>query len=282
MGSAASCKTSSRTSTGAPPRASTSGTPDMNKLQNVLERFQISVAEANDLVALQDYEIVAIADDSGSMSCGATPVDQRILGQPSPSRWDELKDTLALIVEMGACFDASGLDIYFLNRKPIKNVKSASDRSFVDAFRTGPAGSTPLTETLRTVAQACGGEKPVLLFILTDGQPNGGTPAFRQELSRLVKKQSTQHTFKVQIMACTDDEAAVGYLDEIDRDFPEIDTTDDYYSEMKQVLKDARKVSKFSRADWCMKAMLGPVSAKFDGWDEPAPLEAPKRAMGGA
>lgn len=211
---------------------------------------------------------MVIADDSGSMSCGAVPVGQRTLGAPSPSRWEELKETLSLIVGMGACFDASGLDIYFLNREPIKNVRSAKDKSFVDAFRQGPNGGTPLTETIRTVAKECGGEKPVLLFILTDGQPNGGVPAFRQELTRLVKKESTQYVFKVQIMACTDDDGAVGYLDDIDRDFPEIDCTDDYYSEMQQVLKEARKVSKFTRADWCMKAMLGPVSDKFDGMDE--------------
>jgi len=228
-----------------------------------------------------DYEIVVIADDSSSMSCGAVPVGQRILGRPSPSRWDELKETMRLIVEMGACFDESGLDIYFLNRKGVKSVKGVKDKSFIDAFQRRPHGSTPLTETLCTVAKECGGEKPVLLFILTDGRPDGGVEEFREELTRLVKKESTEHDFRVQIMACTDDDEAVGYLDDIDRDFSEIDCTDDYYSEMQQVLKDARKVSKFTRADWCMKAMLGPVSSKFDGWDEPGPLPL-KTVMVGA
>ena len=83
------------------------------------------------------------------------------------------------------------------------------------------------------------GERPVLLMIFTDGEPNGGSKLFEAELTKLVTKKSalpavdfclcflrvaggsglpgvetiksrksagTQGNFKVQIMACTDDE----------------------------------------------------------------------------
>lgn len=238
------------------------------KLTAVLDRFEISIAEANDLVALEDYEIVIIADDSGSMKRAAAPPERRQLGTPSASRWDELQETVALIVELGCCFDASGVDIFFLNRAPVKNVTGPSDPKFMSAFRAPPCGGTPLTEMLAKVASQCGGERPVLLFILTDGEPDGGKQRFCKELTRLVKRQSTCYKYRVQIMACTGDEDAVGWLDAVDREFQEVDVTDDYYSEMLQVLKDARKIHKFTRGDWCMKAMLGPISTKFDGWDE--------------
>jgi len=208
------------------------------------------------------------------------PPDQRVLGGPSPTRWSELKETVGLLVDIGSCFDSTGIDVFFLNRPPVKELKKVTDSKFQKAFSAGPSGSTPLTERLCEVASAKGGEKPVLLFILTDGQPNGGVACFREHLRALVKKESTPYTFKVQIMACTDEEAAVGYLDEIDREFPEVDVTDDYYSEMLQVLKDVKKVKHFTRGDWCMKAMLGPVSAKFDSWDEKAPAQNP--LVGGA
>jgi len=68
-------------------------------------------------------------------------------------------------------------------------------------------------------------------------------------------------------MACTDDEASVGWLNDLDERFTEVDVTDDYYSEREEVLR-ARKVAKFTRGDWLIKALLGPVSAKFDAWDE--------------
>mmetsp|Transcript_48685 Transcript_48685/g.136153 ORF Transcript_48685/g.136153 Transcript_48685/m.136153 type:complete len:315 (-) Transcript_48685:208-1152(-) len=247
--------------------------PQLTRLQAVLDRFEITIAEAHDLVALEGYELVVICDDSGSMGQPAAPPSQRQLGKKSMTRWEELRETVSLIVEIGSCFAEGGIQVLFLNRPGVQNVKSSTDPRFASAFQAPPRGGTPLTETLRSVAQQCaskqnGGERPVLLFILTDGEPNGGTAGFKFELRRLVRKESTSHTFRVQIMACTGDEEAVGWLDQVDREFHEIDVTDDYYSEMVQVLKDARKVRRFTRADWCMKAMLGPISAKFDGWDE--------------
>lgn len=176
--------------------------PDqLQRLEEILGRFEITIAEANDLVVLQDYELVLIVDDSGSMSLPAQPAAARTLGQQPLTRWDELKDTTALLVELGNCFDASGLDLFFLNRPVLKGVKSTNDPAFLAAFKAGPSGSTPLTECLQRVADECAGEKPVLLFILTDGEPNGGVNKFAGELGRLVKKQSTTTRFKVQIMA---------------------------------------------------------------------------------
>merc|ERR1719336_3283165 len=55
------------------PPAGQAGGGNMDKLNGILDRFEISIAEANDLVVLQDYEIVIICDDSGSMSGAAQP-----------------------------------------------------------------------------------------------------------------------------------------------------------------------------------------------------------------
>lgn len=239
----------------------------MERLRLILDQFEITIAEANDLVILADYEIVIIADDSGSMSMASLPPHERKLGMPIPTRWDELKETCALLVELGACFDESGLDIFFLNRPALQEVKSKDDPAFLEAFSKRPSGSTPLTECLRGVAKAVEGERPVLLFVMTDGEPNGGTLPFCQEMERIVKKRSTSRTVRVQVMACTDDNEAVGWLNDLDARFTEVDVTDDYYSERAEVLT-AGRVAKFTRGDWLIKAMLGPISAKFDAWDE--------------
>jgi len=91
---------------------------------------------------------------------------------------------------------------------------------------------------------------------------------FEAELKRLVTKKYSDTTVKVQIMACTSDDGAIGYLNAIDEKFGKVDVTDDYYSEQQEVVVKARKRSQFSRGDWLMKAMLGPISTKFDDWDE--------------
>lgn len=101
--------------------------------------------------------------------------------------------------------------------------------------------------------------------MMTDGEPNGGKDLFCEELRKVVKKENTPHTFRVQIMACTPDDSEVAWLNEVDRQFDEVDVTDDYYSELAQIAPTGQK---FTRGDWLVKAMLGPISAMFDAWDE--------------
>ncbi|CAJ1365508.1 unnamed protein product, partial [Effrenium voratum] len=88
----------------------------MGRLQQILQRFEVSIAEANDLTALEDYEIVLILDDSGSMNTAAKPPSQRTLFEAGETRWDELKQTVLLLVELACCFDRTGVDMFFLNR----------------------------------------------------------------------------------------------------------------------------------------------------------------------
>jgi hypothetical protein len=239
----------------------------LERLQKILDRFEITIAEANDLVILEDFEMVVIADDSGSMNLPAPPPSERKIGLRTPSRWDELRDTVSLMVDLGCCFDKNGIDVHFLNRASLEGVQSSNDPRFVAAFQRDPNGRTPLTTKLREVVQRSGGEKPVLLFILTDGVPDDGPGSFREELRKTVKKESTSCVFKIQIIACTGDDEAIGYLNEVDRKLKEVDVTDDYYSERVEVMK-AKRVEKFTRGDWCLKSMLGPVSTKFDHMDE--------------
>lgn len=240
----------------------------LQQLQQILTRFEVSIAEANDLVILEDYEVVCILDDSGSMNLASQPATQRSLFAESKTRWQELQESVTLLVELANCFDKTGVDLFFLNRGLIDGVKTPKDERLAAAFRRSAAGGTPLTQSLRIVAEHCEGERPILLMIFTDGEPNGGVRQFEKELKRLVTKKSSDKTFKVQIMACTSDQDAVGYLNEIDEKFGKVDVTDDYYSEMQEVVMKARKRPQFTRGDWLMKAMLGPISQKFDGWDE--------------
>lgn len=240
----------------------------LGELEAVLRRFDISIADANDLVALEGYRIMLIADDSGSMSAPSAPPGQRTLGEPSASRWQELREAVALIVDIGSFFDPSGVDVVFLNRPAVRSVRNSQQPDLLESFSRPPAGGTPLTETLSRIVAQYHDEAPVLLFILTDGEPNGGVSNFKRVIADIINKRSTSTKFRIQIMACTGDDDAVGWLNELDAQFKEVDVTDDYYSEMMEVLKKAKLVTKFSRADWCVKAMLGPVSQKFDSWDE--------------
>jgi len=240
----------------------------VEKLEQVLKRFEITIVEANDLTILQDYEIVIIADDSGSMDNPSLPPSLRKLGVRAPSRWEELQSTVSNIVDIAVCFDESGVDLYFLNREPVLSVKSSTEARFLQSFAAPPDGTTPLTETLERVAARSMTERPVLLFILTDGEPNGGPDPFKAALMTLIAPNPTSgRKLRTQLMVCTPLEDEVRWLNDLDRDFVEVDVTDDYHTEQSQILASGR-APQFTRGDWCMKAMLGPVSHKFDMWDE--------------
>ena len=71
----------------------------------------------------------------------------------------------------------------------------------------------------------------------------------------------------VQIMACTDEEAVMDYLNRADDSIQRLDVTDDYASEREEVLKAQGRSFAFSRGDWIVKAMLGPVLPYFDELD---------------
>eukprot|EP00428_Durinskia_dybowskii_P042430 CAMPEP_0170261040 /NCGR_PEP_ID=MMETSP0116_2-20130129/30400_1 /TAXON_ID=400756 /ORGANISM="Durinskia baltica, Strain CSIRO CS-38" /LENGTH=263 /DNA_ID=CAMNT_0010512103 /DNA_START=12 /DNA_END=803 /DNA_ORIENTATION=- len=246
--------------------------PQLKRLKQVLARFDVHIADADDLAVLRDYEIVVIADDSGSMGSCAAPPHLRTLTGPNPSRWDELKASLGEIVAVATCFDESGVDIFFLNRPAVMGVKSADDPSLLQALAGPPQGRTPLTETLTSVVDKTVGERPVLLLIFTDGEPNGGSRKFSAALRRIVTGGAAGRV-RVQIMACTAEQSEIAWLNALDAELPELDVTDDYYSERAEVLR-VGLATKFTRGDWCMKALLGPVSQKFDAWDERTRREA--------
>eukprot|EP00435_Cladocopium_sp_Y103_P012493 s1200_g3.t1 len=232
-------------------------------------------SEMSEEILKKKLHSVLILDDSGSMMNSSKPAGQRSLFEAGgATRWDELKESAALLIDLACCFDRSGVDIFFLNNGLIDGRLtsfvhwSAQDERLRSVFDANRLGRTPLTEAVQTVAQHCKGERPILLIIFTDGEPNGGVKKFEKELKRLVTKKSTDMTVKVQIMACTADQDAVGYLNDIDEKFSKVDVTDDYYSEQHEVVVKARKRPQFTRGDWLMKALLGPISHKFDDWDE--------------
>jgi len=87
-----------------------------------------------------------------------------------------------------------------------------------------------------------------------------------------LKRAIVEKGVRFQIMACTGDEKEVAWLNEFDEAFDEVDVTDDYESEKEEVLR-AGRVQSFSRGDWIMKALLGPVVKSYDAADE-APTTA--------
>lgn len=226
----------------------------MQKFAQLAARYEINQNFGARLRQLEGYEIIFLCDDSGSM---ATPVGEINrtshsshsifslgIGDASnafgvrSTRWDELKQIVSITVDIGSVLDPDGLDIHFLNRAALHNIKDSSQ--LVGAFANPPNGLTPITSVLRRILQERQSqiqERKLLIIIATDGQPTDdyGTTDI-EALERVLKhERKPADRILVTFCACTDDDQAVGYLNKWDEKIPFVDVCDDYRSERDEI-----------------------------------------------
>ncbi|KAI8999823.1 hypothetical protein BC832DRAFT_202287 [Gaertneriomyces semiglobifer] len=241
---------------------------NLNVFRNLVQQHEIQEQLAYKLRQLENFDIVFICDDSGSM---LTPC---ALGSQSPyaprqTRWDELKQTLKTVVDIACTLDQDGIDVYFLNRTSLHNVTNA--QQVEDAFRDKPYGYTPLAnaflEVLLNHAQPGRDGRKLLIVVATDGEPTTSTGQIDRNgvLSALRQRPDFVYTTFV---ALTDDDAVLSYLNWIDENVPRVDVVDDYASEKQQILAVQGPQFPFSRGDWVCKILLGSIDPSMDTWDE--------------
>ncbi|ORY53616.1 hypothetical protein BCR33DRAFT_711003 [Rhizoclosmatium globosum] len=260
-----------------PPSYTTEATPPTSNedarlaaFADLVARHEISRLMAMKLRRLEAYDIAVIADDSGSMN---TPSTQ---GQTDPfarskTRWDELKSTLAIVTDIAATLDEDGIDVYFLNRPPVRNV-TGMNAALESAFAQKPAGYTPITRVLRQVIREKWTRegKKLLILIATDGQPTTDSGELDKHGLKhlLMHERGGKGEIPIAFLVCTDDDSEVDYLNEWDTSIQDLDVIDDYITEKKQILRVQGNGFPFSRGDWVCKMLLGVIDAEIDGLDE--------------
>jgi hypothetical protein len=106
------------------------------------------------------------------------------------------------------------------------------------------------------------GPKPLLVLAATDGEPNN-----MDLFVNTLKNRDVNRIF-VSILACSDDDAEIGYLNNLDATVPHLDVLDDYISEKKEVsrLNPAFKES-YTMGDHVARYFLGSMFEKYDKMD---------------
>ena len=225
-------------------------------INNVMNKYEIDLLFSEKLSILENYEIVLLLDESGSMN---TPLSEG----PNKTRWEELKSVVKIILDIAMIFDTNGIDIFFLNRDPIYN---ATSFKMIDCIL--PYGRTPLTEKYNFIFERYqSSEKPVLFVIATDGVPtnSNGYEGYKRFERCMMNK--NHNKFFVSFLACSDQDDDVSYLNKLDKKVPNIDTLDDYLSE-KEVQNVQGKSFKYSLGDHIARLLLGPLCPELDNLDE--------------
>ncbi|CAF3460380.1 unnamed protein product [Rotaria sp. Silwood1] len=242
---------------------------DMTGFEDFVRRYNINETFASKLRGLRGYEIVFICDDSGSM--------QASIGRPSgpgqqrSTRWEELKKTVSIVVDLASTIDPDGVDIYFLNRKPLLNVHSSKELN--SSFTVPPNGATPIVRILRQVLHDKKQEiqkRKLLIVIATDGIPtdNNGQPNVQEFYQVLARERIPIDRVPVTIMACTDDNNCMSYLNDWDRAIPNLDVVDNYENEKQEIIAIQGRSFPFSFGDYVVKVLMGGVDSWFDMLDE--------------
>jgi len=222
-----------------------------NKLDEFCRKHEIDVVVKGDLKTLKKFDIVLICDDSGSM-------DIEVDGGEK-TRWDELKDTTKLTIDLATALDDNGIDIIFLNRENVDNIIDYSQvKAYFDVL---PGGRTNLSKAIQTAYNKKVYNKPLLIVIATDGEPND-----LDKFTRLLANRAND--IYVSILACSDNEEEIGYLNELEIKLPRLDVIDDYKSEKKEVIKAQGEKFKYTRGVHIARLLLGPVLKKYDDLDE--------------
>ena len=230
------------------------------KIRQLISEYEIDNLFSEKLDILSNFETVLIIDDSGSMN---TP----LANSKHLTRWEELKEVVRIVIRIATIFDDDGIDINFLNRQNYENVKNLATVDYI--LNEQPYGLTPLNRVLEEVlSKYQNSAKPVLIVIATDGIPtdNMGYQDLKNFKNTLKNKNHSQ--FYVSFLACSDQECDVGYLNKLDKKIPNIDTLDDYQSELKEVKSAQGKKFKYSFGDHIVRLLLGPLCTELDKLDE--------------
>ncbi len=233
-----------------------------DKFVHLCQTLEVTQRFAAHLRQLIHYKVVLICDDSGSMQSRTNY---------NETRWDELRRFVTTVFSVTEAFEQSPLDVLFLNRGAVMNVQQLAQ--ITEIFAAPPKGWTPIVPILRQVLQHRyeaddAGYRGRLIIICTDGQPTDDRGNVNLAQLKQVLLKERRATDYVTFLACTDDDDAVGYLNEWDVQIPRVDVVDDYRSEKKEVLHAQGQQFPFTYADYVVKVLMGSVVPELDHLDE--------------
>jgi hypothetical protein len=229
----------------------------IDRLQALVYKHEIRVSERDRLNVLTEYEIVVLCDDSGSMNLTVDGTER--------TRWDELRNIVKFVIEIGTIFDTNGVNVYFLNRE---NTAGITDPNDIDRlFIPPPTGFTPLVRKLQEILHFAetrpDKKKKVLVFIATDGAPtdDDGNPDL-EEFEQVMRNERNAKTTHVMFLLCTDEPDYIDYLTKFKRTMRNVDVYDDYETEKKKIRRLRGDNHTFSRSDYIVQALVGAVEHK--------------------
>ncbi|KAJ3381987.1 hypothetical protein HDU84_004711 [Entophlyctis sp. JEL0112] len=268
-----------------------------DRLDMFIKAHSISAKYKENISRLGHFRVVYILDDSSSM-CAVADQDDIVPKRSTQyyryrmTRWEELKISVKVIMDAhnAACL---ATDVYFLNRASAFGVTDYSDLLSRGSFATGPMGSTQMIPKLEEVFndyRNSGDQRPLIVHIFTDGEPNEGFQGLGQWLRT---RPMIDQTF-ISLVLCSDDEGLESQYRPMEYLVPgrmgwmgaesgikNVDVSEDYRGEKRDVRRARtsnlplviagfrRPFIRFSFGDYIVKVLLGIVDPAIHMIDIP-------------
>lgn len=269
------------------------GNAILNSLTAIFAQYEVPVGLVNKLLALSQYRLNFIVDDSGSMGNrtdtrmheASAHIRQRYdnsgrraANKEQLTRWEEAQDRMHVMIDMLAYIPTGLITISFMNRPDriiLDHAGKDPGRFAFEAhdmihrsFTNGPNGNTPI---LRCLTQSFASANTATMhYLLTDGVPSDGTT---QQVSDLVYRRQNPQMNPLTFIACTNDDSDTKWMKKIEEAAPLTSELDDFLSERKEVLKDQGPGFPFSRGFWLICQLVAAINPNdLDALDESYPL----------
>lgn len=157
------------------------------QVSTLATQWRINVEIASDIVKLALYDVILYVDDSGSMAF-----------EENGSRIDDLKLILSRVSFATSLFDEDGIQVRFMNSTVQGNNIKGEQQVNQMVQQIKFSGLTPMGRELQNkilgplvLGPAASGQlrKPVLVIIITDGQPTGESAS---DVSKIITSAANQ------------------------------------------------------------------------------------------
>jgi hypothetical protein len=212
------------------------GAKIIDELCTVFAKYEIPIGLMNKLLALHQYVLHFLIDDSGSM-CSNTDdtlreATEHILSKlprvPDASvmmtRWQEAENRLHIFIDFIAFIPVKGIKITFLNNKTMLNFHHEPGRTpsefrnymhnqVIQAFSKGPSGGTPTYAALSNAFNAANSSPhPVNIYFFTDGVPSDRST---EEVCKLVVDRPNPEKCPITFITCTDETSEAQWMKDV-------------------------------------------------------------------
>lgn len=260
----------------------------LDGLSRLFSQYEIPIGLMYKMMALSNYHLDFIIDDSGSMQGDsdvklkeATPYLQSRFGdsrRKPMTRWQEAEDRLHILIDLLQYIPVKSIMIHFMNNRQVINLvqigknpnqfAAEAHKIVADAFSNFSGGGTPIYRCLKDAFDRAADN--TMHYLFTDGEPSDSST---DNVARLVKHRKRPELHPLTFVSCTNNDEDVAWIKKVEGKAKFTAEVDDFKSERKEVSKRQGPAFPYSRGFWLISHLVAAINPyDLDALDEKYPL----------